>query len=201
MTIRQTLHMRLALIGLAAAVLAYPSRAQEKKKDPNQIGNRNVGKGINFYSIEKEIAMGRQLAEEVRKQGKLLDDPIVGEYINRLGQNLVRNSDATIPFTFQIVEGEQLNAFALPGGFVFVNTGLIQAAESEAELAGAMAHEIAHVAARHMTRQMTRQQIVSYGTLPLIFLGGWTGYAVRQGVGAGIPLGFLSFSRGDESEA
>lgn len=193
--------MRLWLLGLAVVVLVLPARAQDKKKDPDQIGNRDVGKGINFYSLEKEIAMGRQLAEEVRKQGKMLDDPILGEYINRLGQNLVRNSDATVPFTFQIVEGEQLNAFAFPGGFIFVNTGLIEAAESEAELAGAMAHEIAHVAARHMTREMTRQQILNYGTLPLIFLGGWTGYAVRQGVGAGIPLGFLSFSRGDETEA
>jgi len=135
--------MRLPSIGmLAAATLLFCSisPAKDKKKDPNEIGNRDVGKGINFYSIEKEIALGKQLAEEVRRQSKLVEDPIVGEYVNRLGQNLVRNSDATIPFTFQIVEGEQLNAFALPGGFVFVNTGLIEATETEAELAGAMAH-------------------------------------------------------------
>jgi predicted Zn-dependent protease len=188
---------------LAAATLLFCSisPAKDKKKDPNEIGNRDVGKGINFYSIEKEIALGKQLAEEVRRQSKLIDDPIIGEYINRLGQNLVRNSDATIPFTFQIVEGEQLNAFALPGGFVFVNTGLIEATETEAELAGAMAHEIAHVTARHITRQATRGKIVDLASLPAILLGGWTGYAVRQGAGLAIPLSFLTFSRGYETEA
>jgi predicted Zn-dependent protease len=188
---------------LAAAMLLVcsVSPAKDKKKDPDQIGNRDVGKGLNFYSTAQEIALGKQLATEVRRQSKLVDDPIIGEYVNRLGQNLVRNSDATVPFTFEIVQGDQLNAFALPGGFVFVNTGLIEAAETEAELAGAMAHEIAHVAARHITRQATRGKIVDYASLPLILLGGWTGYAVRQGAGLAIPMGFLSFSRGFESEA
>jgi len=192
---------------LAAAILVFASSSAandkklDKKKDPDQIGNRDVGKGINFYSPEKEIALGKQLAEEVRRQSKLVDDPIIGEYVNRLGQNLVRNSDATVPFTFQGVKGEQMNAFALPGGFVSVNTGLVDAAETEAELAGAMAHEIAHVAARHMTRQATRGQLVNYASLPLILMGGWTGYAVRQGAGMAIPLGFLSFERRYETEA
>lgn len=189
------------MLAVAMLLLSSSSQADDKKKDPDQIGNRNVGSGINFYSIQKEIALGKQLAEEVRKQSKLVDDPIVGEYINRIGQNLVRNSDATVPFTFQVVQGDQLNAFAFPGGFVFVYTGLIEAAETEAELAGAMAHEIAHVAARHMTRQATRGQIANYATLPLVLWGGWTGYAVRQGAGLGIPLGFLSFDRRFESEA
>jgi beta-barrel assembly-enhancing protease len=200
--------MRRVLWTLTAATLLFSSsspaddkKAGDKRKDPAQIGNRKVDSGPNFYSIEKEIALGRQLAEEVRRQSKLVDDPILGEYINRLGQNLVRNSDATVPFTFQIVEGDQLNAFAFPGGFVFVYTGLIEATETEAELAGAMAHEIAHVAARHITRQATRSQIASYATLPLIFLGGLPGYAIRQGASAGIPLGFLSFERRFESEA
>ena len=196
--------MRLPSLGiLAAATLLFcgVSPAKDKKRDPNEIGNRDVGKGINFYSIEKEIALGKQLAEEVRRQSKLVDDPIIGEYVNRLGQNLVRNSDATIPFTFQIVEGDQLNAFAFPGGFVFVYTGLIEATETEAELAGAMAHEIAHVTARHITRQASRGKIVDLASLPLILLGGGIGTAVRQGAGLAIPLGFLTFSRGFESEA
>jgi len=196
--------MRLRPIGmLSAAMLLFCSLspAKDKKKDPNEIGNRDVGKGLNIYSIEKEIALGKQLAEEVRRQSKLLDYPTIGEYVNRLGQNLVRNSDATIPFTFEVVEGDQLNAFALPGGFVFVFTGLIEAAETEAELAGAMAHEIAHVAARHITRQETRGKITELASLPLILMGGWTGAIARQGAGIGIPLGFLSFSRGFESEA
>ena len=171
------------------------------KKDVEEIGNRDVGKGVNFYSIEKEIAMGKQLAQEVERQARIVDDPIIAEYINRVGQNLVRNSDAKVPFTIKVIDAEDINAFALPGGFFFVNTGVLLAADNEAEMAGVMAHEIAHVAARHGTRQATRGQIVNYGTIPLIFLGGWTGYAIRQGMGLAIPMGFLSFSRGFEAEA
>ncbi len=175
--------------------------AKDKKKDPDQIGNRDVGKGINFYSIEKEMALGRQLAIEVEREAKMVDDPIVAEYVNRVGQNLARNSDAKMPITFKIIDSDSVNAFTLPGGHVFVNSGLIRVAETEAELAGAVAHEIAHVAARHLTRQETRSQIVNLATTPLIFLGGWTGYAIRQGAGLGIPLTFLSFSRAFEGEA
>jgi predicted Zn-dependent protease len=192
---------RFSALALAFLVTLSCAIASDKKKDPDEIGNRDVGKGVNFYSLEKEIALGKQLAQEVERQAKIVDDPVIAEYVNRVGQNLVRNSDATVPFTFQVVEGEQLNAFAFPGGFVFVYTGLIEAAETEAELAGAMAHEIAHVTARHITRQATRGQIVNYATLPLILWGGWTGYAVRQGAGLGIPLGFLSFERRFETEA
>jgi predicted Zn-dependent protease len=184
--------VRLAILGLA---LALPFLAAEKKP-------KEVGKGINFYSLEKEIALGRQLAEEVRRQARLLDDPLVGEFVNRLGQNLVRNSDAKVPFTFQVIHDDILNAFALPGGFVFVNSGLIKASETEAELASAMAHEVAHVAARHMTRQATRSQIANLATLPIaILLGGWTGYAARQGAGVAIPMTFLKFGREFEEEA
>src|SRR5207247_1779502 len=139
---------------------------------PNEIGNRNVAKGPNFYSIEKEIALGKQLAEEVRRQSKLVDDPIIGEYVNRIGQNLVRNSDATIPFSFQVVEGEQLNAFAFPGGFVFVYTGLIEATETEAGVAGAMGHEVSHVTARRIPRQASRGKTVGLTGLPLTLLCG-----------------------------
>jgi len=147
------------------------------------------------------MALGRQLAIEVEKQAKMVDDPVVGEYVNRLGQNLARNSDAKMPITFKIIDSDSVNAFTLPGGHVFVNSGLIRVAETEAELAGGVAHEIAHVAARHLTRQETRAQIVNLATTPLIFLGGWTGYAIRQGAGLGIPLTFLSFSRAFEGEA
>ena len=175
--------------------------ADDKKKDPDEIGNRDVGKGINFYSIEKEMALGKQLAIEVEKQSKMVEDPIVGEYVNRLGQNLARNSDAKMPITFKIIDSDGVNAFTLPGGYVFVNSGLIRVAETEAELAAAMAHEIGHVAARHSTRQQTRSQIANLATVPLILLGGWTGYAVRQGAGVGIPMTFLTFSRAFEAEA
>jgi predicted Zn-dependent protease len=172
-----------------------------KKKDPDEIGNRDVGKGVNFYSVEKEIALGKQLANEVERQAKIIDDPIIAEYVNRVGQNIVRNSDAKVPFTIKVVDDETVNAFALPGGFFFVDSGLILKADSEAELAGVMAHEIAHVAARHGTRQATRGEIAQLSTIPLIFMGGWTGYGIRQAASVLIPVGFLKFSRGFESEA
>ena len=183
------------------AAIGIAKDKKDKKKDPEEIGNRDVGKGMNFYSFEKEIALGKQMAQEVEHQAKIVDDPVIAEYVSRVGQNLVRNSDAKVPFTIKVVESEEVNAFALPGGFFFVNTGLLLKADNEAELAGVMAHEIAHVAARHGTRQATRGELVNYASLPLIFMGGWTGYALYQGAGAIVPLGFLKFSRAFESEA
>jgi predicted Zn-dependent protease len=194
----------IASVALLLAVTAAPPPSfagDNKKKDPDEIGNRDVGKGVNFYSLEKEIALGKQLAQEVERQAKIVDDPVIAEYVNRVGQNLVRNSDAKVPFTIKVLDSEEVNAFALPGGFFFVNSGLVLKADNEAELAGVMAHEIAHVAARHGTRQATRGAIINYASIPLIFMGGWTGYAIRQGAGLAIPLGFLTFSRGFESEA
>lgn len=174
---------------------------KDKKKNPDEIGNRDVDGKVNFYSIEKEIAMGKGMAQEVERQSKIITDPVIAEYVNRLGQNLVRNSDAKVPFTIKVVDAEEVNAFALPGGFFFVNSGLIMTADNEAELAGVMAHEIAHIAARHGTRQATRGQLVNYGTLPLIFLGGWAGYGIRQGASVLIPLGFMQFSQAFERDA
>src|ERR1700681_1718648 len=168
---------------LAILLVSYPLVfADSKEKDPDEIGNRDVGKGVNFYSIEKEIALGKQMAQEVERQAKIVDDPIIAEYVNRIGQNLVRNSDAKVPFTIKVIDAEEINAFALPGGFFFVNTGILLNADNEAEMAGVMAHEIGHVAARHGTRQATRGELVHYGSIPLIFLVGWTGYAIRQGM-------------------
>lgn len=174
------------------------------KDDVESIGNRKVGGGKSmgdWYSLETEIRMGKQYAQEIESSVKLNQDPVVNEYVNRIGQNLVRNSDAKVPFTIKVVEDDSINAFALPGGFFYVNTGLIMAADEEAELAGVMAHEIAHVAARHATRQMTRAQWANFGTIPLIFIGGGIGYAARAAAGLGLPLTFLQFSRGFESEA
>src|SRR6187397_1706870 len=162
-------------------------KTQNKKKDPDEIGNREVGKGVNFYSLEKEIGLGKGLAQEVERQAKIIDDPVIAEYVNRVGQNLVRNSDAKVPFTIKVLDSEEVNAFALPGGFFFVNSGLVLKADNEAELAGVMAHEIAHVAARHGTKQATRGEIANIATIPLIFMGGWAGYAIRQGMSLAIP--------------
>src|SRR5579863_9557262 len=187
---------------MMSVLLLLPLQAADKKeKDPDEIGNRDVGKGVNFYSVEKEIALGKQLAQQVERQAKIINDPVIAEYVNRLGQNLVRNSDAKVPFTIKVIDTEEVNAFALPGGFFFVNSGLILKADTEAELAGVMAHEIGHVAARHGTRQATRGEIAQLATIPLIFMGGWTGYGIRQAASVAIPIGFLSFSRGFESEA
>jgi len=174
---------------------------KDKKKNPDEIGNRDVGKGINFYSLEKEIGLGKGLAQEIERQAKIIDDPVIAEYVNRVGQNLVRNSDVKVPVTIKVIDSEEVNAFALPGGFFFVNSGLILRSETESELAGVMAHEIAHIAARHGTRQASRGTLVNMASIPLIFMGGWAGYGVRQAASVLIPIGFLSFSRGFESEA
>ena len=185
-------------------LLPNSSFAQGKnEQDPDQIGNRDVGKGVNFYSLEKEIALGKRLAQEVERQAKIIDDPIIAEYVNRVGQNLVRNSDAKVPFTIKVIDSDEVNAFALPGGFFFVNSGLILKADSESELAGVMAHEIAHVAARHGTRNATRADLAQIGMIAasIAIPYTWTGYAVRQGASMAIPMGFLTFSRANEREA
>jgi predicted Zn-dependent protease len=191
------------LLGVAAGVGFAQDSSRNKKDDPAQIGNRDVGKGVNLYSLEKEIALGKQLAQEVQRQAKVVDDPLISEYINRIGQNLVRNSDAKVPFTFQVLEGDSPNAFALPGGYIFVYTALLKIADEEDEVAAAMAHEIAHVAARHMTRQATKSQIASLAGIPagVILGGGLGGIAIRQAANVGIPAAFLHFTRKDESEA
>ena len=133
------------------------------EKDVNSIGNRGVGKGVNLYSLQREIAMGKQAAMEVEKTAKMINDPVVTEYVNRVGQNLVRNSDAKVPFTIKVIDSDEINAFALPGGFFYVNSGLILRADEEAELAGVMGHEIAHVAARHGTKTATKGEIDATG--------------------------------------
>mgnify|MGYP005809418123 CR=1 FL=1 len=198
---RQPSAKSLAVVVMLSMLVVNALAGDKKNKDPEAIGDRDVSKGVNFYSLEKEIGLGKEMAEEVERQAKIIDDQIIAEYVNRIGQNLVRNSDAKVPFTIKVLDSEEVNAFALPGGFFFVNSGLILKAESEAELAGVMAHEIAHVAARHGTRQATRGQLANLASIPLIFVGGWAGYAIRQGVGLAIPMGFLSFSRGFEREA
>ena len=187
------------------ALLSVPalSKDKDKKDDPEEIGNRDVGKGVNFYSLEKEIALGKQLAQEVERQSKIIDDPVIAEYVNRVGQNLVRNSDAKVPFTIKVLDTEEVNAFALPGGFFFVNSGLILKADTEAELAGVMAHEIAHVAARHGTKQATRGEMAQIGMMAasLVVPYSMAGYGALQGASALIPVGFLKFSRSMEREA
>ena len=171
------------------------------KENVNLIGQRNVGGGLDFYSYEREMALGRQLSEEVESSCKMVTDPVIDEYVNRIGQNLVRHSDARVPFTIRVLDNDEVNAFALPGGYFYVDSGLILAADNEAELAGVMAHEIAHVAARHATKNMTRAQIWNMASVPLIFIGGPVAYAISSVAGLAVPLGFLKFSRDAEREA
>jgi predicted Zn-dependent protease len=174
------------------------------KTDVDAVGNRNVGcnRGMgNWYSVEKQIAMGKQYAQQVESTVKLVQDPTVTEYVNRVGQNIVRNSDSQVPFTIKVVDSDDINAFALPGGFFFVNSGLILAADEEAELAGVMAHEIAHVAACHAARENTRGNLMQMASIPLIFVGGAVGYAGYEAAGLALPMTFLHFSRGFEAEA
>jgi beta-barrel assembly-enhancing protease len=191
----------------ASAPIQQPDDSKVKhdgsKNDVDAIGNRKVGgRGMgNWYSLEGEIRMGKEYAQQIESSVKMIQDPVITEYVNRVGQNLVRNSDAQVPFTIKVIDSDEVNAMALPGGFFYVNSGLILAADEEAELAGVMAHEIAHVAARHITRQMTRGQYANIATIPLIFVGGGIGYAVRSAAGLGLPLTFLSFQRGFEAEA
>jgi predicted Zn-dependent protease len=171
------------------------------KYDLRRIGQRGVGSGLDFYSLEKERALGLELSKEVEHDSRVVTDSVVAEYINRVGQNLVHNSDAKVPFTIKVLDNDEINAFALPGGFFYVNSGMILAADNEAELAGVMAHEIAHVAARHATKNATKAQIWNLASIPLIFVGGPVGYALRQASGLLVPMGFLKFSRDAEREA
>lgn len=173
-------------------------------RDINAVGNRNVGckQGLgNWYSLEKQIAMGRSYAQQVETTSKMVTDPVIAEYVNRVGQNLVRNSDAEVPFTIKVVDTDDINAFALPGGFFYVDSGLILAADNEAELAGVMAHEIAHVSACHAAREMSRSQLMNLASIPLIFVGGGVGYAVQSLASLAMPLGFLKFTRVFEADA
>jgi predicted Zn-dependent protease len=188
---------------MAFATIAAPGK--EKKIDPRYnvslIGHRNVGTGLDFYSLEREMSLGRELSREVEQSVRLVNDPLVTEYINRLGQRLVRNSDARVPFIIKVVENDEVNAYALPGGYFYVNTGLIMAADSEAGLAGVMAHEIAHVAARHATKNQTKSDLINIASIPLNFFPGPAVMAGRQVMGVAVPMGFLKFSRDAEREA
>jgi predicted Zn-dependent protease len=171
--------------------------------DVSAVGNRDIGaRGMgNWYSVDTEIKMGKMYASEIEKSTKFITDPVVLEYVNRVGQNIVKNSDCKVPFTIKIIDSDEINAMALPGGFFYVNSGLILNADEEAELAGVMAHETAHVCAHHAVREQTRMNYAQLGTIPLIFIGGWTGYGIYEAASLAVPMTFLKFSREFESQA
>jgi predicted Zn-dependent protease len=188
---------------LLGAGLCLPAGAfDEKHSDIENIGRRDINKGSwNLYSIEKEINLGRRLAARVEGSSHLFEDRLVLSYMDDLVQRLARNSDARLPFTAKVIDSDELNAFALPGGFLYVNTGLILEARTEAELAGILAHEIAHVTARHITKQKTKATVFQWASLPLLLVGGPIGFGIQQAIGLGVPLTFLKFHRNAEREA
>jgi hypothetical protein len=182
-----------------------PHIKKGSEDDVDAIGTRNIGgRGMgNWYSTNWEIGTGKQYSMEIEKSAHLVTDPVVVEYINRIGQNIVKNSDCKVPFTIKIIDSDEINAMALPGGFFYVNSGLILAADEESELAGVMAHETAHVCAHHAARQQTKLNYMQIGSIPLIIFtqGSWTGYGIYEASQLAIPITFLKFSRADEAEA
>jgi hypothetical protein len=173
--------------------------------DVSAVGNRDIGgRGLgNWYSTDSEIKMGKMYATEIEKSTRFITDPVITEYVNRVGQNIVKNSDCKVPFTIKVIDSDEINAMALPGGFFYVNSGLILNADEEAELAGVMAHEIAHVCAHHAVREQTRMNYAQLGTIPLIMMTGysWTGYGIYEATQFAVPLTFLKFSRDFEAQA
>ena len=182
-----------------------PHIKKGSEDDVNAVGNRDIGgRGMgNWYSTDWEIRNGKQYAMEIEKSAHMVTDPVINEYVNRVGQNIVKNSDCKVPFTIKVIDSDEINAMALPGGFFYVNSGLIMAADEEAELAGVMAHETAHVCAHHAARQATRMNYAQIGSIPLIIFtqGSWTGYGIYEAAQLAIPITFLQFSRNFEAEA
>ena len=195
------------LVLLVLVLTTLPVNSGRRHGDVENIGNRSINGKIglifpNFISLEKEIQMGAQYAQMIEQTARLVEDPVVSEYVDQLGQEIVKNSDAKVPFVIKVVDTDEVNAFALPGGYFYVNKGLILEAENESELAGVMAHEIAHVTARHATERMTKSQLLQFAAIPALFVGGyWTQYAIYQGLGMGLSLAALGITRRSEAEA
>jgi beta-barrel assembly-enhancing protease len=207
-TVVRSFYARLTTVSILVA-LCLPSSllAGRRHGDVENIGNRNINGRValifpNFVSLEKEIQIGAQYAQYFEQTARLVEDPVVNEFVDRVGQNIVKNSDAKVPFVIKVIDTDEVNAFALPGGYFYVNKGLILEADTEAELAGVMAHEIAHVAARHATERMTKAQLMQFAALPALFVGGyWTQMAVYNSMGMGLSLAVLGITRKSEEEA
>ena len=195
-------HLTVLLLVGILCLASLPGRAEDKKDDVDEIGNRKVAHW-SIISQEKEIAIGKQYATEIERSAKILKDPVINEYVNRVSQNIARNSDLNIPLTVKVIDDPSINAFTLPGGFIYVNTGTLLAADEEDQLAGVIAHEIGHAAARHWASTMTKATILQYGMIPLMFVPMTAAvyYGVMEAYLNGVPLAFLRFSRKDEEEA
>jgi predicted Zn-dependent protease len=205
MNLNSTLKRSLVILALAlacprTAVRAYPVpqfKPSGADEDLNAIGHRNVGKGVNLFSMDREKKLGEQLSKEVERSSKLLDDPVITEYLNRIAQNIAANSDARVPVSVRVINSDVVNGFILPGGFQYINTGLLLQTESEGELAGVLARGIAHTALRSSTKEATKGELMQLSTIPLTILGpaGWAGYGTYQGLDLSIPITYLKFQR------
>ena len=206
---RATSFSAMLAVTLACCTLALAADSKDQNKkplkdrdNPLMIGKRDINKrSLNFYSLDREIKIGQELAAQVDRESKFITDPVIAEYVNRVGQNIVLRSDAKMPFTIKVIDSPEVNAFALPGGHLYVNTGLLLAADSEAELAGVLAHEISHVTARHGMEQASKGRLLQYLSIPLIFVGGPVGAIVQNAASLLVPMTYLKFSRGAEEEA
>jgi beta-barrel assembly-enhancing protease len=192
---------------LATVLVSLPGFAERKHGDVENIGNRSVSGRIfkvlpNFVSMEKEIALGNEIAGEFEQTARLVEDPVINDYVDRIGQNIVKHSDAKVPFHIKVVDTDEVNAFAFPGGYFYVNKGLLLAARNEAELAGVMAHEISHVTARHATARMSKGQYLQLAAIPAMFVGGyWAQMGIQNALGLGINLELMGITRESEREA
>jgi len=158
--------------------------------------------GINLYSIPQEIELGRRMAAEVETQARIVDDSVISEYVNRLGQNLAKQANAPFPVTVKMIQSSEINAFTLPGGWVYVNSSILMMADNEAEFASVVAHEIGHADARHATREQSGGQLAKIIGGPLsVLIPGLAGVAARQAAGVAAPVTSLHFSRAFETEA
>jgi beta-barrel assembly-enhancing protease len=170
----------------------------------NQPNPQPIGRGVNFYSLDREAALGAQLATEFRRQHSALNSDAVRAYIEQMGARLGQALPQQSPFTYRFEltadsTGTFLEPAAFPGAYIFVPAGLILGATSEAELAGTLAHAMSHILARHLTRQATKFEIAQQATIPLVFVGS-IGYGDTSGAGL-VPVGMLQFQRAMESEA
>lgn len=197
----------LSISCLAMALVSLPGYAERKHGDVQNIGNRSVSGRIfkvlpNFVSLEKEIALGNQIAGEFEQTARMVEDPVIADYVDRIGQNIVKHSDAKVPFHIKVVDTDEVNAFAFPGGYFYVNKGLLLAARNEAEMAGVMAHEISHVTARHATARMSKGQYLQFAAIPALFVGGyWLQMGIQNAMGLGINLELMGITRESEREA
>lgn len=201
------LSARFLALCLATALSSLPGYAGRKHGDVENIGNRKVSGRIfgilpNWVSLEKEVALGAQIAAEFEQTARLVEDPVIAEYVDRIGQDIVKHSDAKVPFHIKVVDSDEVNAFAFPGGYFYLNKGLILAADNESELAGVMAHEISHVTARHATERMSKGQYLQLAAIPALFVGGyWAQMGIQNALGLGINLELMGITRESEREA